>query len=217
MGSKITVVQTPQNTDCKQLDKKLYLILYVFMFSDFYIRSIPLIAAMAMISEKWSLSTGSRSVLGMLLFGPLLIFEFLMNRWIRIPSHQGTLFILKTFAVSVFSSFYTMLCTLDILKTDSFYAQSVRFQKYVIEHAVRCILSVVFAIISISLSSEFFVLAAMGVFVVFFAVNMWTIWKMYQYDSKSTETAMSVEVAVSPTSPSDIESVELQTTEIAVK
>merc|ERR1712062_904009 len=129
-----------------------------------------------------------------------------------------------------------MLCTLDILRNDAFYAQSVVFKKYIIEHGIRCVLSIIFGIISISLNPNSLIITLVTFYVICFAINMWSIREMHRYTSSTTNDdtvhlRKSIENEVedhdaepvvdspespadsSPDTPSDQQSVELQSME----
>lgn len=132
----------------------LYFILFMFMVSDFYIRSIPSVMWLAVISEKWideeqSMDKFWRFFSGTLLFGGLAAFEFVANRQIR-QSHRDLWSILKIFAVSIFSSFHSMLSTVSVLKDDTFYAESLIFSKYLVEHGIRCGVAFILCIFSVA-------------------------------------------------------------------
>ena len=154
-----SMITSPKRNAPRKEAKSLYLALFVFMFSDFYIRSIPVIMLLATISIEYFGGEDiedfvGRVVTGSFLYGMLIIFECVANQKMRIPSHRGSTFILKFFAASVFSSFYTMLCTLNVLKTDPYFAKSVIFSKYLVEHKIRCGVALVFCICSIALSYD---------------------------------------------------------------
>ena len=51
------------------------------------------------------------------------------------------IFILNIFSVSLFSSFYNLLCSLEILKNDPFYGKSVEVKSFRFEHKIRIGLS----------------------------------------------------------------------------
>ena len=132
------------------------------MISDFYIRSLPLICLMALI--PWTrlsiLSCNqdrqfclSQMIIFSLLFGGLLIFEFIMNKRMRLKIYSSYSFILNVFFVSTFSSFYNLLCSLNYLKDDPFYAKSVDFRSFMFEHKIRLVLSVITSIVNMGLLS----------------------------------------------------------------
>ena len=159
LSSSNSIISSPKRDSPRDESKQMYLALFVFMVSDFYIRSIPMVMILAIIAKKYFDDMGTddsvwRSVVGVILFSTVAIFEFLANRNIRIPSHRDTQFILKIFAVSIFSSFHTMLSTLTVLKMDPFYAESVIFSKYLVEHGIRCAIALILCICSLSLSDS---------------------------------------------------------------
>ena len=126
------IVQKDGQFDKVKEDKRLFFCLYGFLVSDFFVRSIPLIVLMASIpSNFW------RIVAFLILFFTLALFEFVMNTRMRIPKYQRFDFIIQIFAVSVLSSFYNLLCTIDLLKSDGFFGKSVSFKDFMFEHKCR--------------------------------------------------------------------------------
>ena len=157
MPSNESMIDSPKPPTYQMPSESLYLNLFIFMASDFVIRTIPTVLLLALISTIFfngGSSTDSvwRSVFGIFIYGPLVVFEFIANYKMRIPSHRGFTFILKIFATSTFSSFHTMLCTLSILEDDPFYAKSVIFSKYMVEHGVRVAAAIMFCIICLALT-----------------------------------------------------------------
>ena len=69
----------------------------------------------------------------MLLLIWFLIFEFIMNKKMRIKQYKISLFIIKIFAVSVLSSFYSLLSSLSIMKKDPFLV-NLWYLKYIIKN-----------------------------------------------------------------------------------
>jgi len=127
-------------------NKKLFLSLFGFMISDYFIRSIPLIILMASIpSNHWRIMSFC------ILFGGLSIFSFIMNRRMRIPKYQSIKFIFQIFSISILSSFYSLLCTLDLLKDDDFFRKSVSFESFLFEHKVRIYLSAIISLLNFGL------------------------------------------------------------------
>ena len=146
--------------DIIKSDIHLHIYVFLFMVSDFYIRSMPLIYFMSLIQCA---DNDGICVLRVYtfcgLFGSLLLFEFVMNRKMRIKdaSYSSWLFVFHTFSVSLFSAFYNLLCTLSILEGDIFYGKSVIKKYFVIEHTIRIIFSMIVSGISaglLYLSSE---------------------------------------------------------------
>jgi len=122
------------------------------MITDFYIRAMSLIIFVSSIpcpdDEQFCyrrLSTGSA------LFCALFIFEFVLNRNMRIPEYQSIGFILAIFGISILSSFYNILASLELLKFDAFFGKSVLFEKYLFEHRVRIYLSLLMNAVNIGL------------------------------------------------------------------
>merc|ERR1712228_282413 len=85
------------------------------------------------------------------LFGCLSIFEFVMNRRMSMPKYQSIAFIVQIFPISILSSFYNLLCTLDLLKDDGFFAKSVAWQSFMFEHKCRIYFSIIINIINLFL------------------------------------------------------------------
>ena len=164
------------------INTNYYMKMYLFMISDFYIRSIPLICLMAII--PWTCNDDqdicvSRNITFCILFGSLLIFEFVMNKRMRIKSYASNLFILQIFSVSLFSSFYNLLASLDILRNDRFFGKSVEFRSFMFEHKCRIVLSVLITTVNIPLlfmneSEELsnVVVVLVSFYVIFLIVNV---------------------------------------------
>ena len=134
---------------------------------------------LAMIANKYfddgdNVDSIWRSMLGVILFGAVTIFEFFANQKIRTPSHRDIRFILKIFAGSIFSSFHTMLSTLCVLKMDPFYAESVIFSRYLVEHGIRCAVALILCVCSLALSDSalWFPWALTPLFVVLMVINV---------------------------------------------
>merc|ERR1719242_2020669 len=79
----------------------------------------------------------ARIIMFIILFGCVGTFEFVMNRCMRIPKYQSITFIFQIFSISVLSSFYSLFCTLDILKDEGFFGKSVSFKLFLFEHKLR--------------------------------------------------------------------------------
>ena len=173
------------------LNKRFYLILYGFMMTDFYVRAIPLIMLLFVVSEQWS--TFNAVLFAVALFGSIAVFEFVSNIWFRIRSHRKWTFIAKIFAVSVVSSFYSMLSVLDILSGDPLFAKSVVFCKYAMEHAIRCAVSVLIIICLVVMDEDIshchhhHMLTV--IFFVFFAVNGVSMRLIYRMIIKEDESS----------------------------
>eukprot|EP01084_Bolivina_argentea_P314598 544911_1 len=156
-------------------DKLLFLNIYGFMMSDFYVRSIPFVAFLSAIpcNDDDSICMGRTSLfIFSILF--LLILEFICNYKMRVSEsgYRSIKFIFQIFAISILSSFYNLLCTLEILKDESFFGQSVQFKQFLVEHRIRMGLSTILLIgyvvlFSITGSDK---VVAMIVLIVVFAV-----------------------------------------------
>ena len=140
-------------------DSKFYLQLFMFLVTDFYIRCIPMACFMAevILSACDKNDTFCPAKFGTFfgLFGGLMIFEFVMNVFIRSVKYNTEYslykYVLQVFYVSLFSSFHTLFSSLHVLENDSFFGGDVEFKKLWIEHGIRCIISVVLSIINLSL------------------------------------------------------------------
>ena len=166
------------------INRVLYSNLYFFMISDFYIRSMSIILFISLIPcGEGNNFCAARVGTGAVLFSGLLIFEFILNKRMRIVEYQGFGFVLTIFAISVLSSFYTILSSLHALRDDPFFGKSVDFKAYMFEHKVRIYLSVFMNVISVGLffvndpgnrNAFIFVLIVIfffAVFINYFAVN----------------------------------------------
>ena len=138
----------------------LHIYVFLFMVTDFYIRSMPIVCFVASLPcpsiEEFC---WSRTIAFVAIFGCLIIFEFRMNQTMRIKKkpYSSDKFVLNVFSVSIFSAFYNLLCLLDILEDDPFYGRSVIFRKFMQEHIIRIILSVVICITGIVATNSSFV------------------------------------------------------------
>merc|ERR1712154_134019 len=65
----------------------------------------------------------------------------------RTDKYQSNAFIVQIFSISVFSSFYNLFCTLDILKDEGFFGKSVSFKMFLFEHKIRIYLCIFFGFI----------------------------------------------------------------------
>ena len=209
--------ESPRNSQQRPDESKtIYQTLFVFLISDFYIRSVPMVMMLAMVSMTWFGEEGGRDyvlrfVLGSFIFGAMAFFELIANHRIRTDSHRGLRHILKIFAASIFSSFYSMLCTLSVLKTDPFYAESVIFSKYLVEHGIRCCVALILCIFSMALSDTNlwypFVLSAL--FMLCLVINLLTI----HWISRSECTSAAVSRQKQDNHQIDAHSTELQVME----
>ena len=170
------------------INRVLYTNLYAFMLTDFYIRSVPLIVIIASIPcPKGESFCYARLGTGAALFSILLIFEFIWNKRMRIPDYQKCGFILTVFAVSILSSFYTILSSLHLLRNDKFFGKCVNFNDFMFEHKVRIYLSVFMNLINILLffvndaARNEFVLVLLVVFFIALAFNYFAINKIQRF------------------------------------
>ena len=74
-----------------------------------------------------------------------------MNKVMRKKQYSSYKFIFQIFSISVLSSFYNLLCSLNELKNDKFFGKSVIFDSFVIERMIRIFLSILINIINIIL------------------------------------------------------------------
>eukprot|EP01083_Nonionella_stella_P013533 38104_1 len=155
-------VQTPQKSstvgNLKQKfshvlrQKQFYFGLYGFMMSDFYVRSVPLIILLSLLPcNEQEMFCGLRIGVGCAAIVGLLVFEFIMNKRMRIKDYQTNMFIVSIFSISVLSSFFTVLSSLELLKDNPLFGKSVDFKYFVVEHKTRIVCSVVLSIVNIIL------------------------------------------------------------------
>ena len=205
LSSKISMAPDQVPVGGPKRSIPLYLMLFVFMISDFYIRSIPTVMFLAAVTYGLiGESVFLRFIFGLFLFGAIAIFEFVANQKMRIPSHRGTAFIFKIFAASMFSSFYTILCTLSVLKLDPFYAESVIFSKYLVEHCIRCGAAVIFCIFYLALTESIH-WGLMVLFIFFVAINAVTMYRIHESEF------------VSITAPDDVEMIKMKSLSLESK
>ena len=99
----------------------------------------------------------------------------------------------------VLSSFYSLFCTLDILKDEGFFGKSVSFKSFLFEHKLRIYLSVIIAIIDIvmifvnGLDESIANLVLILVYFGFVALNVFVVKEFERTDSVNEE-AKSVEL-----------------------
>ena len=187
------IVSSPNSEQRRSEAKPMYFALFLFMVSDFYIRSVPMVMMLAQVSGKWfnGDETGDtvwRLMFGSLLFGIVAIFELIANYKMRITTNRGLVYILKVFGASIFSSFHSMLCTLSVLKMDPFYAESVIFSKYLVEHCIRCAVALIFCIFSVTLSdfNLWYPLVLSALFVLCLAINAMAVHWIFRSEFNST-------------------------------
>ena len=122
-----------------------FVALYVFMCTDFFLRTCPLILAAAMVKQAAGKAAGfSVFLLLLALFAPL---ELAMCRWMRTARFRKMVWILKISPICVISSLCNLLSCLDMLENVSYFAKSVVFAKYMFAHLMRCALSTLMALI----------------------------------------------------------------------
>ena len=217
--SDITMIDSPKPVIHQTASESFYLNLFVFMASDFVIRSIPTVLLLALISTNFfngGSSTDSvwRKVSGFAIYGPLVVFESIANYKMRSPSYRGFTFILKIFATSTFSSFHSMLYTLSILEEDPFYAKSVIFSKYIVEHGVRVALGIIFGIICLALTdlTSWYPWVLTALFMISVICNGMSMKRIYELAAMETIKQHIVSEKEN-IEERDIQSVELQTME----
>ena len=109
----------------------------------------------------------------------------------KIKEYSSNKYVLQVFYVSIFSSFYILLSSLDILKNNKFFGGSVVFRSFVVEHRIRCVISTVLSIASIGLFGGSLIepqtKAIIGVFtgfyVVFLIVNILTLRRIGRFNA----------------------------------
>ena len=117
--------------------KSLIFPFFTFVLSDFVLRSLPLVIFLAVCHLLMSGDAVTWYLFCNIFFSACLLFEFVANFKIRVGSHRNCFFILKVFAVSVFSSFYSLLCCFELLEHDALFALSVDFAKFKMVHRLR--------------------------------------------------------------------------------
>ena len=123
---------------------KLFIHIYLFIFSDFVIRTFPLISFIAIINGNYGKYYSI--ITSCLLFGGLTIYEYFVNKWIRNFNQEKqfkTRFIILIFIISVLSSFYSLLSSLNILDQNKYLTKSVDKNKFMLSHLIRIVFSVV--------------------------------------------------------------------------
>ena len=139
--------------------KGFILRLFIFILTDFVVRSVPLIIVLAICFKFLSNNGFLWYTFCAMYFGVFLIFEAVANVYIRTATHRNLVFIFKVFGVSLFSSFYSLLSSLHVLEDDALFAQSVIFKKFQLVHRLRsllsCALCVVIVILNVLFSDDF--------------------------------------------------------------
>ena len=150
--------------------------LFAFVFSDFFVRSLPLMAILAAVGDH------NKTIVGRICFDTFAIalvalMEFVGNKWMRNGTASNDE-VVKTFMVSVVSSFYVLLCSLKGFIDDNFVAESVSFVRFVKVQIARGVLAVTLSLISIVLTVSTFgngrsglTCVFMGLFYIFLFIN----------------------------------------------
>ena len=129
-----------------------FIFIYIYMITDFYLRTFPIIAIIAWytnVSDEYNLNT-QQILVAVLYYFVMSIYSYYMCYDMRksskniFKSHQ---FIMKIFFVLLFSSFYNLLCSFDFLEKDPYFGMSVQFSKHLKEHYIRVFISVLTYII----------------------------------------------------------------------
>eukprot|EP01083_Nonionella_stella_P196484 722940_1 len=179
------------------INRTLYFALYLFMVSDFYLRTISIVIIISSIPcPAHDDFCGPRIGVGSGVFLGLFIFAFVMNKRMRIESYRSCGFIGTIFSVSLLSSFYNVLASLRILKDDIFFGQSVKFESFLFEHKIRIWISLALNVVSIPFfflnddaSRNEFIAVLMALFFVALFVNYMMIRIVGKYiDSEKTYT-----------------------------
>ena len=154
------------NFEHANVNKYYFIAIYLFMCSDYYIRSFPSIVLIAIIKQRISLSidpfndidgiqTNGDSILSGIIFFSYFsivgIIELFLCRYMRIDEYKNIGYILKIFFVSVLSSFYNVLCCFKFLENDPFFGKCVVFDKHLKEHYCRMIFSIMIVIVWVSI------------------------------------------------------------------
>eukprot|EP01084_Bolivina_argentea_P034744 64343_1 len=163
-------------------NKIAFIGVYLFMLSDFFIRTCPIILLAAICHHL------AGNVIGFSVFCILLLvfapFEFFMCKWMRKDGFQSNWFIIKIFPICIISSLYNLLSCLDILDNISYFSTSVIFKKYMYEHVMRIIFSVFISLIVLILAavkSNVLALILLGIYGGLIFVNWVSIKWISQY------------------------------------
>ena len=191
--------------------KFTFLSLFVFLFLDVYVRTIPMILFPAvMYLQFFGSQTASWYLFCIGYFGVFAIFEFVANRQIRDPLQRDWSLIFKVFAASICSSFHSVLSTLHLLRNDNFYAKSVIFGRFSVAHGVRCGISMLLAVATGILMSQCdrncesraMIEWLLGFFVVFWIFNLVTLYWIYRHVDVSKTSTPILNTSPQPAMPS---------------
>eukprot|EP01084_Bolivina_argentea_P115483 205351_1 len=125
-----------------------------FLFSDFVIRSIPILSLSAAIDcnaydeKRLCLERTFTFIPVLFVVG---ILEFILNRMMRKEGYRNWRFILQICPVSIFSAFYNLFCFLPELKSDELFGESVDFSLFIREQKIRLGLSFILMFCSVIL------------------------------------------------------------------
>ena len=195
--SALDIIPSPVAKEVILGNTSFYLRLFVFLVTDFYIRSIPLACFMALVilnaCNADDTFCPAKLVVFIAVFGGLMVFEFIMNKRMRVKEWSSYKYVFQVFYVSIFSSFYILLSSLDILKNNQFFGGHVVFQSFVIEHKIRCVLSVILMVINLGLfggiPDEIDVIAVVSsliaIYIIFLIVNIWSLKRIGEVNADS--------------------------------
>eukprot|EP01083_Nonionella_stella_P268886 909269_1 len=116
---------------------QLFLRLFFFLISDFYLRTIPFVVTISAINcdDNQSICT-PRTAGFVCIFGGISVMEFIFN-WKMRKECQSWGLIFETCWVSTLSSFYVLFSCLKVLSNEKAFGCTVMFKMYELEHKVR--------------------------------------------------------------------------------
>ena len=120
----------------------LFIGVYLFVFTDFIIRTFPVIAIIAIINGNKGRFFAS--IASILLFGVLGIYEYFANKWIQLDKTKNIVLI---FMVSVLSSFYSLMSSLNILNNNEYLVKCVDSKKFILTQLLRLGFSIILYVI----------------------------------------------------------------------
>jgi len=140
---KSTISMMKDTYDIAYNNKITFLFIYLYMISDFYIRTYPIIGIIAFFNNN----NIKKSLLVWLVYVAIIgIYSYCMCYYMRkytknlmLKSHK---FLIKIFFVTIFSSFYNLLCCIHFLEKDNYFGLSVQFNRHLLEHIIKIILSI---------------------------------------------------------------------------
>ena len=199
---KTPALSLKENYEFALKNKKFLFSLYIFMFSDLYLRTFPVVAIISFMRRELfinalELKIGIISVITALIF---IIYFILMGifEWYQcklMRAHNNNIYyysnkhIFKIFFISILSSFYNLLCCVKFLKNDPFFGMSVDYNKHIKEHIIRMIISILLVIIWIGLSIKFGLIPLYTVMFILYAVFLiWNIIASYYVKQHITTT-----------------------------